>query len=82
MTLHDFVDILSMDTPAPGEGSVSALAVALAAGLASMVAHLTVGKKGYENVQERALSLPIEAQMLKDSLFLLSMRIQQLFMRL
>ncbi|HDT12095.1 MAG TPA: glutamate formimidoyltransferase, partial [Candidatus Marinimicrobia bacterium] len=47
---------------------VSALAGALAAGLASMTAHLTVGKKGYDSVQDRVLSLPAEAQSLKDDL--------------
>ncbi len=68
MSLNDFADLLSIDTPAPGGGSVSALAGAMAAGLASMVAHLTVGKKGYESVQDRALSLPAEAQSLKEDL--------------
>lgn len=68
MTIRNFADILSIDTPAPGGGSVSALAGALAAGLASMVAHLTVGKKGYESVQDRCMSLPAEAQSLKDGL--------------
>lgn len=68
MKIRDFADLLSIDTPAPGGGSVSALAGALAAGLASMVAHLTVGKKGYEDVRERMLVLPAEAQKLKDKL--------------
>jgi len=68
MSLHDFADLLSIDTPAPGGGSVSALAGALAAGLASMVAHLTVDKKGYESFRERVLSLPTEAQSLKEEL--------------
>ena len=70
MKIRDFADLLSIDTPAPGGGSVSALAGALAAGLASMVAHLTAGKKGYENVRERMLVLPTEAQELKDKLLL------------
>lgn len=70
MTITDFTDLLSVDTPAPGGGSVSALAGALAAGLASMVAHLTVGRKGYDVIQERVLSLPAEAQALKDKLLL------------
>jgi glutamate formiminotransferase/formiminotetrahydrofolate cyclodeaminase len=70
MRICDFADLLSIDTPAPGGGSVSALAGALAAGLASMVAHLTAGKKSYEDVRERMLVLPEEAQKLKDKLLL------------
>ncbi len=70
MPVRDFADLLSTDTPTPGGGSVSALAGALAAGLASMIAHLTAGKKGYEEVRERALTLTEEAQKLKDDLLL------------
>jgi glutamate formiminotransferase/formiminotetrahydrofolate cyclodeaminase len=39
-TVKDFTDEVSRDTPAPGGGSVAALAGALGAGLASMVANL------------------------------------------
>lgn len=43
--------------PAPGGGSVSALAGALGASMASMVANFTVGKKNYESVQEEVKGL-------------------------
>jgi glutamate formiminotransferase / formiminotetrahydrofolate cyclodeaminase len=68
MTLREFANELSVDSPAPGGGSVSAVSGALAAGLASMVAHLTIGKKGYESQQETMLKLPVKAQALKDAL--------------
>ena len=42
----DFVDEVSRDTPAPGGGSVSALAGALGAALGAMVANLSCGKGG------------------------------------
>jgi glutamate formiminotransferase/formiminotetrahydrofolate cyclodeaminase len=48
MTVKDFADELSSNSPAPGGGSVAALSGALSAGLSSMVAALTYGKKGYE----------------------------------
>ncbi|HBM16800.1 MAG TPA: glutamate formimidoyltransferase [Lentisphaeria bacterium] len=52
MRLDDFVDEVGKDSPAPGGGSVSALAGALGAGLGSMVACLTPAKKGYESTLE------------------------------
>ena len=48
MPVDRFVDEVSSESPAPGGGSVAALAGSLAAGLSAMVANLTVGKKGYE----------------------------------
>lgn len=50
MPVTGFLDELASDAPAPGGGSVAALAGAQAAGLASMVARLTIGKKGYETI--------------------------------
>jgi glutamate formiminotransferase/formiminotetrahydrofolate cyclodeaminase len=68
LTVRGFADELSMDSPAPGGGSTAALCGALSASLASMVANLTVGKKGYEGVQAEMKSLAVEAQQLKDAL--------------
>ncbi len=47
-TVIDFTDEVSRDSPAPGGGSVAALAGALGAALASMVANLTFAKEGTE----------------------------------
>jgi len=44
MTVTEFVDEVSRDTPAPGGGSIAALAGALGSALASMVINLSVGK--------------------------------------
>jgi glutamate formiminotransferase/formiminotetrahydrofolate cyclodeaminase len=70
LKLSDFVDELSLDSPAPGGGSVAALCGSLSAALSSMVANLTVGKKGYENVYEEMKKLALAAQNLKDELLL------------
>jgi glutamate formiminotransferase/formiminotetrahydrofolate cyclodeaminase len=64
--IRKFVDELSIDSPAPGGGSVAALCGALSAALSSMVSNLTVGKKGYEDVQDKVKEIAVVAQGLKD----------------
>lgn len=53
MTLGAFTEELASNSPAPGGGSVAALCGALAAGLGSMVAALTVGKEKYKDSWEK-----------------------------
>ena len=65
-----FVDEVSSESPAPGGGSVSALAGSLAAALAAMVANLTVGNKRYEAVWAELSGLAERAQALKDRLMI------------
>jgi glutamate formiminotransferase / formiminotetrahydrofolate cyclodeaminase len=66
MTLRDFADELSTDSPAPGGGSVSALAGALGAALAAMVANLSHPRKGFEDRRERLEEIAIRGQEIKD----------------
>ena len=68
MTVEGFVDEVSSSSPAPGGGSVAALAGALGAALAAMVGNLTVGKAGYESAWESSSSLSERAQALKAAL--------------
>ena len=68
LPLREFCDELSMDTPTPGGGSVAALCGALSASLSSMVANLTVGKKGYEEAEREMRDASVRAQALKDAL--------------
>lgn len=68
MAVDRFADEVSSESPAPGGGSVAALAGSLAAGLSAMVANLTVGKKGYEADWEELSGLAERAQEVKDAL--------------
>jgi methenyltetrahydrofolate cyclohydrolase len=44
LPLWEFLELVASDSPAPGGGSVAAVAVALAAGLAGMAARLSTGR--------------------------------------
>ncbi|MDD6043900.1 MAG: cyclodeaminase/cyclohydrolase family protein [Eubacteriaceae bacterium] len=52
MQVKEYLDVLKSDAPAPGGGSVSALAGAQGVGLFMMVADLTLGKEKYADYQE------------------------------
>ncbi len=68
LSVSALLDLTASDAPAPGGGSISALAGALGAALASMVASLSLGKKGYEDVQEEMTALSAEGKALMDEL--------------
>lgn len=68
MTLVQFCATTASNEPAPGGGSVSALAGALAASLAEMVAQLTIGKKGYEDAAEEMKAMIPQAAALRAEL--------------
>jgi glutamate formiminotransferase/formiminotetrahydrofolate cyclodeaminase len=67
-SVADFVDEVSRDTPAPGGGSIAALAGALGAALASMVANLSIGKGEFDARYEELCGLAERAQAAKDEL--------------
>jgi len=64
----NFLDELASNTPAPGGGSVAALSGALGAALVSMVCNLTLGKKGYEEVQDDIKALLEQSEALRAEL--------------
>jgi glutamate formiminotransferase/formiminotetrahydrofolate cyclodeaminase len=68
MTLAAFADELSSDSPAPGGGSVAALAGALAAGLVAMVANLSHPKRGFEDRLEALERVAVRGQTIKNRL--------------
>ncbi|MBP1771138.1 MAG: glutamate formiminotransferase / formiminotetrahydrofolate cyclodeaminase [Holophagaceae bacterium] len=67
MPVHAFTDEVSRDTPAPGGGSIAALAGSLGAALASMVANLAQGGPDAEK-DAKLIELAERAQVLKDRL--------------
>jgi formiminotetrahydrofolate cyclodeaminase len=66
--ITDFLEKTASGTPVPGGGSVSALSAALGAGLAEMVANLTIAKKGYEAVQNEMKEIAETLQNLREKL--------------
>lgn len=67
-TVNQFLDELSSDSPAPGGGSVAALAGSLGAALTSMVCRLTVGKKKYVEVQDEIAEVLDQSEVLRKQL--------------
>jgi glutamate formiminotransferase/formiminotetrahydrofolate cyclodeaminase len=65
---YDFVDEVSRDTPAPGGGSVAALAGALGGALAAMVANLSAVKGEFHDRYDKLCALASKAQAVKDAL--------------
>ncbi len=70
MNITEFIDEVSRDTPAPGGGSIAALAGALGSALASMVVNLSVGKGEFSSRYEELCPLATSAQTIKDELIL------------
>ena len=70
LTISEFVDEVSRDTPAPGGGSIAALAGALGSALASMVVNLSVGKGEFDSQYKELCLLAEKAQTIKDALIL------------
>jgi len=68
MKLTDFIDEVSRESPAPGGGSIAALAGALGASLSSMVSNLTANKRGSEVVDKILKDAAEECQQIKESL--------------
>jgi len=65
MTLSGFLDELASSSPAPGGGSVAALAGAVGAALTSMVCNLTIGKKKYAGVEADMKAILSQAESLR-----------------
>ena len=66
--ITDFLEKTAAGTAVPGGGSVSALSAALGAGLAEMVANLTIAKKGYEAVESEMREMAEKLQNLREKL--------------
>ena len=66
--VRSFLDELASSAPAPGGGSVAALAGALGAALISMVNNLTIGKEKYAGVQDDISALLKKSESLRKKL--------------
>ena len=67
-SLQTLLDELASAEPGPGGGTVAALSGALGASLVAMVCHLTIGKKGYENVSTEMQTILPRAEALRRKL--------------
>lgn len=68
LVLNEYLDKLASSDPVPGGGAASAISGATAAGLVEMVARLTSGKKGYEEVTEEMNKILEEASKIREEL--------------
>ena len=68
----DFVAATASKEPTPGGGAIAALTAATGAALAEMVANLTFGKKGYEEVQIEMEELQAKAEAIRERMLELS----------
>jgi formiminotetrahydrofolate cyclodeaminase len=68
LTIKEFLKKIASDSPTPGGGSVAALSAALAASLTEMVTNLTIGKKGYGDVEDEMKAVAQDALRLKSDL--------------
>lgn len=68
MTVAELAALTASNSPAPGGGAIAAMTGAYGAALAAMVANLTLGKKGYEDVQDEMAALAGEADKLRTEL--------------
>jgi formiminotetrahydrofolate cyclodeaminase len=61
MTVAEFLETLASSSPTPGGGAVAALSAANGAAMIAMVGRLTVGKPGFEDVEDRMNGLILAA---------------------
>lgn len=80
-TSRDFLARVASDSPAPGGGSASAYAGALAAALTGMVGRLTAGRSKYASVDAEMQALIVSSDQLRESLASAVQKDTEAFMR-
>ncbi len=68
LTLEQYLDDLGAKKSTPGGGSTAAICGAMGAALLGMVAHYTLGKKGYEAVQDEFAQILKRAEALREAM--------------
>ena len=71
LTIKEYSLLLSARKSTPGGGSCLALVLELACDLGLMMSNFTLGKKGYEEVQDRVKDIVKELEIIKDRAHLL-----------
>ncbi|WP_419029779.1 cyclodeaminase/cyclohydrolase family protein [Megasphaera massiliensis] len=66
MPLDELLTVTASKEPIPGGGGIAAMTAASAAALVEMVANLTIGKKGYEEIEKLMVSIRDKAQALRQ----------------
>lgn len=82
ISISDFLERLSSDSPTPGGGAVAALTGALSCCLTSMVGNLTYGKKKYEEHWKKSKEIIEEAKTLKEDFLSLFYEDMEVFTKL
>lgn len=67
-SIERFLDDLASSAPTPGGGSAAAIMGAMGAALVAMVCNLTIGKKGYEDVEAEMRAVLAESESLRTRL--------------
>ena len=68
LSIKEFLAKTASNSPVPGGGSIAALSAAIAASLSEMVARLTIGKKGYEALEEEMQGIAKDAFQYREML--------------
>ncbi|MBK7921448.1 MAG: cyclodeaminase/cyclohydrolase family protein [Veillonella sp.] len=66
LTVQDFVTAAASEAPTPSGEAIAAVTAATGAALVEMVANLTIGKKGYEDVKDVMVDLQQRAQVIRE----------------
>ena len=68
LSIKEFLAKTASNSPVPGGGSIAALSATIASSLSEMVAHLTIGKKGYEALEEEMQEIAKDAFQYRERL--------------
>ena len=74
LTVEGFCDVLASDSPTPGGGAVGAIEGAYAAALIGMVGRLTIGKAGFEDLDQRMKDMVASADAARAEFLVLADR--------
>jgi len=66
LKVQEFVEKTASNDPVPGGGSIAALSGAIASALVEMVANLTVGKKKYEQQEDKMIKIQKDIEIYRN----------------